>query len=451
MEGRFNIRRRGEFMNDVKKSGGRSRRSLLKAGAAAAGFAAQVNRATAQQTGTMAGRKFRAFVRQGAGASVEELKMLPLDEDRVVVRTHASQCCYTLATEVLGNAQINPARIPGHGGVGIVEAVGSRVRRVQVGDLVVVADGPYCGQCYMCLHGRADRCQMSSGGGGNPVVPVAQMPDGTPVIQENNEGGFGELMIPYEWYCMPVFNKVSAVELSVMACTGACGLGAVFGVAPVEPGSDVVVLGCGPLGLSAIQGARIKGASQIIAVEPIRERRELALKLGATMAFDPNAEGQNLVSKIRDLCKGPTGRKFAGGRDQILTRGNVGADYVIEAVGGDLFPPKEPGPDPTGVLPLQQAWDLCSAAGHVTTTAVGQKGNFTLTAAGWSNGSKNHHPGTHNGLSNLRDIPRFARLIETGQFNAKALATSTYPLDRMKDAYQQVADRTTIASVIVFT
>ncbi len=73
-----------------------------------------------------------------------------------------------------------------------------------------------------------------------------------------------------------------------------------------------------------------------------------------------------------------------------------------------------------------------------------------LTGAGWSNGSKNHHPGTHNGLSNLRDIPRFARLIETGQFNAKALATSTYPLDRMKDAYQQVADRTTIASVIVF-
>jgi S-(hydroxymethyl)glutathione dehydrogenase/alcohol dehydrogenase len=110
----------------------------------------------------MAGRKFRAFVRRGAGASVEELKMLPLDDDRVVVRTQASQCCYTLATEVLGNAQINPARIPGHGGVGVVEAVGSRVRRVRVGDVVVV-DGPYCGQCYMCLHGRADRCQMSSG------------------------------------------------------------------------------------------------------------------------------------------------------------------------------------------------------------------------------------------------------------------------------------------------
>jgi S-(hydroxymethyl)glutathione dehydrogenase/alcohol dehydrogenase len=71
------------------------------------------------------------------------------------------------------------------------------VRRVRVGDVVVVADGPYCGECYMCLHGRADRCQMSSGGGGNPVVPVAPLSDGTPVVQENNEGGFGELMIPY--------------------------------------------------------------------------------------------------------------------------------------------------------------------------------------------------------------------------------------------------------------
>lgn len=60
-------------------------------------------------------------------------------------------------------------------------------------------------------------------------MPVAQLSDGTPVVQENNEGGFGERMIPYEWYRMPVFNRASAVELSVMACTGVCGLGAVFG------------------------------------------------------------------------------------------------------------------------------------------------------------------------------------------------------------------------------
>ena len=269
----------------------------------------------------------------------------------------------------------------------------------------------------------------------------------------DNEGGFAEVMTPYEWYCMPIFNKVSPVELSMLGCVGACGLGTTFGVAPVEPGSDVAVLGCGPLGLSAVQGTSIKGASQIIAIEPIRYRRELALKLGATIALDPNAEGSNLVAKVKNLCKGPTDRKFAGGRDWTVNPAeNTGPDYVIEAVGGDHFRPKvEVGPDPTGVLPLQQAWDMVSAAGHITSVSAGQKGTFMLPAAQWANGSKNHHPGNMNGCSTMRDMQRFARLIETGQFNAKALATATYPLERTKEAFQAAADRTTVSAVVVFS
>jgi S-(hydroxymethyl)glutathione dehydrogenase/alcohol dehydrogenase len=344
--------------------------------------------------------------------------------------------------------------ILGHGGVGIVEAIGSKVRRVQVGDRVIVANTPYCGQCYMCLNGRPDRCQMLPNAG-NPFLPVAEMADGTKVVQHNNEGGFAELMIPYEWYCMPIFNSVSAVELSVLACVGACGLGTTFGIAPVEPASDVCILGCGPVGLSAVQGARIKGASQIIAVEPIRARREVALKIGATVALDPNVEGKNLVAKVKDLCKGPTNRKFAGGRfwgaNANGVGNSIGPDFVIEAVGGDSFPPKaEAGPDPTGLLPLQQAWDMVSGAGHIVTVSVGQKGNFSVPAAQWSNGSKNHHPGNMNGVSGLRDMQRFARLIETGQFNAKALATTTFPLDRAQEALQVVSDRTTVGAVIIF-
>jgi S-(hydroxymethyl)glutathione dehydrogenase/alcohol dehydrogenase len=434
-----------------------SRRSVLRRGAVAAGaavLAAQVNRAPAQQTGTMAGRKFRAFMRWGSnGSSIEDVTMAPLDPLRVVVRTEATQCCYSISTQALGTGQLynGVPRILGHGGVGVVEAVGSQVRRVRVGDRVIVANTPYCGQCYMCLRGRADRCQMLPGDG-NPLMPIGKMNDGTDVVQHNNEGGFGELMIPWEWYCMPIFNNVSPVELSILACVGACGLGTTFGIAPVEPASDVAVLGCGPLGLSAVQGARIKGASQIIAVEPIRARRELALKLGATVALDPNAEGANLVAKIKDLCKGPSDRKFAGGRDWTANPANIGPDYVIEAVGGDQFQPKaEIGPDPTGLLPLHQAWDMVSGAGHIATVSINQKGNFSIPAAQWSNGSKNHHPGNMNGCSTLRDMQRFARLVEKGQFDAKSMATATYPLARVKEAFQAVADRTTIAGVIVFS
>ena len=234
----------------------------------------------------------------------------------------------------------------------------------------------------------------------------------------------------------------------MLGCSGACGLGTTVGVAPVEVGSDVVVLGCGPLGLSAVQGARIKGASQIIAVEPIASRRAVAQQLGATTVIDPNVDTNNVVARIRDLCRGPSDRLWAGGRPAA----QPGPDFVIEAVGGDIFPPKaEVGPDPTGILSLQWAWTLCSSAGHVSTVSVAQKGNFTVPAGQWSNGSKNHHPGNFNGVSTLRDMQLFARLIEKGQFNAKALGPDTFPLDRVKDALQVVADRTTVGAAIVFS
>jgi S-(hydroxymethyl)glutathione dehydrogenase/alcohol dehydrogenase len=139
------------------------------------------------------------------------------------------------------------------------------------------------------------------------------------------------------------FTTVSSVELAMLVDTGLTGLAATTTKVRVETGSDVAILGAGPIGLAAVQGARIQGAAQIIVVDPIRYRREAALALGATIALDPNVEGDNLVRKIQELCRGKTGRHLAGG-------GNIGPDFVIEAVGGDLFPPKtEVGPDPTGI------------------------------------------------------------------------------------------------------
>ena len=149
----------------------RSRRGLLKGAMAAGALLAQANRAPAQQTGTMAGRKYRAFLRRAGGtvSAIEDVNMTPLDPFRVVVRTEASQCCYTIVDQALRTTPYTPAAarslpgaaiVLGHGGVGVVEAIGSQVRRVQVGDRVIVANTPYCGQCYMCLRGRADRCQM---------------------------------------------------------------------------------------------------------------------------------------------------------------------------------------------------------------------------------------------------------------------------------------------------
>src|SRR5665213_3933400 len=313
---------------------------------------------------------------------------------------------------------------------------------------------------------------MTTGTGENPMVPVARRSSGEPVAQWINSGGFSELMVPNEWYCIPMFDNVTpAIELAMLVETSCVGLGTVFGAAPVEPGTDVVVFGCGPVGLGAIQGARIKGASQIIAVEPIGYRRDIAMKVGATSALNPSdyfdknrpdydfrspVERDPLVIKLRQLCRGPspTERRLAGGRSLDVNSNCVGPDYVIDAVGGNRLTTRPAAtdfaPDPSGVLPLYQAWAACSAAGHVTTLSTFHQKDFTLRADQFSLMSKAHSQGTHFGEKALRDLPMMARLVQTGQFDAKTLASSMYPLDAIKEAYQEVADRTTMAAVITF-
>src|SRR4029077_4329960 len=131
-----------------------SRRNLLKTAAGGIALAPQVS--TAQSS---AGRKFRALVRYGTGASVQELTLLPIQPREVVVRTQASAVCYTIVGQVLSKNNAMRASIPNHSGMGVVEEVGPPVKRVQAGDRVIVPGTPQCGQCYQCLNGRADWCQ----------------------------------------------------------------------------------------------------------------------------------------------------------------------------------------------------------------------------------------------------------------------------------------------------
>ena len=440
-----------------------SRRSILRKGAVAVGGGAATLLAGGTASGSQArpssgqtpanrqDRVFRAFVRYRTGASLQQLKLHPIGGRQVVIRTEASQCCYSVVNAMLGTANTPDATIIGHGGVGIVEEIGPMVKRVQVGDRVIVPVKPQCGACYQCLRGRGDQCAFS--GGERPLTPFAEMQDGTPVLQVMNIGGPSELMVVFEEWCCPVFTQVPAVELSMLGCVAGTGLAAGATFVPIDPGSDVVVLGAWPVGLAAVQAARIKGAAQVIVVEPIKYRRDVALKVGATTVLDPNAEGDKLLETIRELCKGPTDRRFAGGRNWAATAAATGRgpDFIFEAVGGDQFPPTvERGPDPTGLLSLQQAWDLIPGGGHLVTLGVGQSGNVTFPAGQWSNRGKTHHGGQYGGVSMMRDLPTFVRLIEHGLFDAKSLATSTFPLERTREAFQAVANRTTVAAVIVF-
>jgi S-(hydroxymethyl)glutathione dehydrogenase/alcohol dehydrogenase len=454
------------------------RRKVLKAGAAAwlAGAAAWLAGAAAKAqqpaspallTGAQAGRRFRAWLGNAASGAVEDLELLPIQDRQVLVRTEASAPCYTLVLNGIGGTpSIVPPQplpfgpVPGgaptilnHTFVGIVEAVGPGVRRVQAGDRVIVGVTSQCGQCYACLHGRADACQFTFGvTGGFP--PIAKRADGTPVGAQLGIGGLSELNVVYEEYTCPVFTTVSPAELSLLGDTAATGIAAATCLMRVEPGSDVAVLGAGALGTSAIQGARIAGAAQIVAIEPIRRRRDLALKLGATTVLDPNQEGNNLVERVRELCKGPTDRLFAGGRSWSTTRGadNRGADFTIEAVGrcGDR-PTVEQPPDPTGILPMQQAWQFTRRGGSLIYLGFGQAGDVSYPASQFANNGRTVFSGQQGGLNMMRDLPGFVRLVERGQLDLKSLVTSTWPLERTREAFQVLSDRTEMCPVVVFS
>jgi S-(hydroxymethyl)glutathione dehydrogenase/alcohol dehydrogenase len=458
---------------EKKPSSAVSRRNILRTAVAGAALAGQAGRAPAQVTGTVAGRKFKAWVSTGFGPNTtnfEELTLLPISGRQVLVRTEVSQCCYTMTVRMFGTQDggrpdplgpqapvivndPNQPTIQGHGGIGIVEAVGPQVRRVQVGDRVIVPVTAQCGVCYHCLRGRADRCQS----GANAITfAVGTRSNGDKVFGTGNIGGLAEVMVAYEEAVVPVFSNVSSEDLAALHCVAGCGLGTTMTLAPIESGSNVAIWGGGPVGLAAVQGARIMGAAQVILVEPIRTRRELALKIGATTVLDPNAEGDNLVPKIKDMCAGPTDRIFAGGRNRLANRArianNIGPDYIIEAVGYDRAKPKvEAGPDPTGILPLQQVWQSCPTGGHICTTGVGHPTQATISfpVNQWTNASKTHHSSQYGGTNSLRDIPRYVRLIESGRFDAKAMITKKYPLDKTIDAFREVIDRTTTMALIM--
>ena len=236
-----------------KKSSRVSRRRLLKtagvtavAGGASAvlgGTLAAQQGAPAVLTNTQAGRRFRAVVKHStAPPSVEELTARGLADRLILIRTEAAQTCYSSVRQVLqpsANAPDVPG-IVGHGGVGIVEAVGPQALRTRVGDRVVVAFHAACGSCHNCLWMRSDQCVNR---GGATAVPICDL-DGREMLSSDSTG-MSELMIVHEEHAIPVFTNVSPPEMAMLTCVGGAGLGMATTNVPVELASDVVILAPG--------------------------------------------------------------------------------------------------------------------------------------------------------------------------------------------------------------
>ena len=432
-----------------------SRREMLVLGATGAaaiatGAAAQERRRKrpAAAGAAVAGMPFRAFVRHGTAGSIEDLRLRDIKPTQVLVRTKASCACYTVTSSVLGDAPQKTPAIPNHSGMGVVEAVGAQVRRMRVGDRVLVSGTPWCGHCHQCLTGTPEWCNYLAPGG-VPNDPIAEMADKTGVIEAAVIGGLSEIIVAYEEYCVPIFSELPDEQIAMLGDTGAVGIAATSVYDPVQIGQNVVIFGAGPIGLAAVQGARAQAAGQIIVVEPVRYRRERATKFGATTVLDPNESTDTLVERIRDLCAQRTDRLDAGGQVAGNARFSMrGADLVVEASGLDRFPPAvEVGPDPTGLLALRQAWEVTAPGGSLVTLAV-QKGDIAFPAANFCLSGKRIYGGQMAGMNVMRDTARFITAMENGAVDIGALITARRPLEQVKEGFKSVADRTELGVVI---
>jgi S-(hydroxymethyl)glutathione dehydrogenase/alcohol dehydrogenase len=343
---------------------------------------------------------------------VEEVELLPPARNGAVVRTTASAFCVTDCINQRGGLGKRLPTILGHSGVGIVEELGAEVGDVQVGQRVIVPGTPECGVCYWCARGRPDQCADLF----VPQPHVADRASGEEVTSSGGGGTYAEKMrVPRSWL-FPVETDLPDDQLSLMGCGITTGLGAVFNAAAVEAGASVAVVGCGHLGLWMVQGARVAGARQIVAVESRAERRALAGELGATDLVDP-ADG-DAVEQVRALTEGR------------------GVDYALEAAG----PPAA----------QTQAILMTRRAGTAVLTGLESlDATVTLSQVDFALRGKTIRS-CQNGMSRMRrDIPRYVRMLEEGVVTAAPIITSRYPLEEINDALAASEARRDLSGVIV--
>ena len=218
-----------------------------------------------------------------------------------LTRTKAAGICHSDMHFFNGSY---PGKLPmvlGHESAGVVEQVGSDVHYVKPGDHVITCLSVFCGHCDQCLTGHLSLCQepeMSRGKEEEPRISHNDQPL-TPFAQL---GSFAEMMLVHEHALVKVREDMPMDRAALIGCGVTTGIGAVIHTASVEPGSTVAVIGCGGIGLSAINGAALAGASRIIAVDMVASKLELARKFGATDLVD--ASDGEAIEKVRELTGG---------------------------------------------------------------------------------------------------------------------------------------------------
>ena len=258
-----------------------------------------------------------AVLRQtGAPMTIETLEVGPLAPGDVLVRVRAASLCHTDLEAMEGSLAVALPAVLGHEAAGEVAEIGAGVIGLQTGDRVVLSWNPHCGACFYCEHAQPILCRQFLGNGpkafhfdGKPRLSC----DAVPVHQLMYLGSFAEYCIVPAASAVRVPDAMPFDRAALLGCGVMTGVGAALNLGAIAHGDTVMVVGCGAVGLAAVQGARLAGAGAIIAVDLDPAKLALALRIGATLGVD--ASKDDVVA---------TAKRQVGGR---------GVDVVIESAG----------------------------------------------------------------------------------------------------------------------
>jgi S-(hydroxymethyl)mycothiol dehydrogenase len=355
------------------------------------------------------------YAEPDAAPAVEELTVEPPGPREVLVRVLACGLCqsdlHVIETKGWGT------RFPillGHEGAGVVEEVGSDVTLVAPGDRVVIAWRAPCGECPQCRRGDPRRCssQLRAKRRMHRAVDGALL---TPVLRC---GTYADQAIVHEACAVKVPEELPVEQAALLACGFSTGAGAALWATPVREGSDVAVIGCGGVGLAVVQGALLRGAARIFAVDVAPDKLEHARNLGATDAVD--ASSVNPVEAVRELT---------GGR---------GVEFAFSAIGA--------------AKGLAQAIRMCAYAG--TATLVGMpKPDKKLHADLFTDvfTPKVTVAVTHGGDTIPReDFPFLAQAALDERIDLARFVTSTISLDEVPERLERIGRDGEIRTVALF-
>ncbi|MAK80331.1 Zn-dependent alcohol dehydrogenase [Phenylobacterium sp.] len=243
----------------------------------------------------------------GKPLQIEDVQINKPGPHEVLIRTVAAGLCHSDLHFMEGSYPHPLPAVLGHESAGIVEQVGSEVRTVKVGDHVITCLSAYCGHCESCLTGHLSLCVSPDTKRGADEEPRLTTAAG-PMIQFLNLSSFAEYMLIHEHACVAIRKDMPLDRAALIGCSVMTGVGAAMHTSSVRPGETVAVIGCGGVGLSAINGAAIAGAGRIIAIDTVAAKGNLAMEFGATDFID--ASQTDAVKEVLEMTKGGVHHAF---------------------------------------------------------------------------------------------------------------------------------------------